>query len=96
MVFLIVRVKSVVKAMDELQRNDDRKFKKVRKTLALLSANPKHPGLKSHKREAEKGPGGEDIWESYVENNTQSAWRVFWYYGQDPGTITVFAITPHP
>ena len=82
--------------MEELNQKDERKFKKVRKTLGLLSKDPKHPGLHSHKREAEKGPNGEDIWESYVENNAPSAWRVFWFYGPDPGLITVFAITPHP
>ncbi len=96
MPFLIVRTDSVVKEMEELEQKDERKFKKVRKTLGLLSQNPKYPGLNSHKRETEKGPRGEDIWESYVENNTPSAWRVFWYYGPESGTITVFAITPHP
>jgi hypothetical protein len=94
--FLIVRSASVVAVMDGLQRTDGRKFRKIRKTLGLLSQDPRHPGLNSHKRQAEKGPGGEDVWESYVENNTPSAWRVFWYYGPAPGTVTVFAITPHP
>ncbi|HZT40694.1 MAG TPA: hypothetical protein VFA07_00825 [Chthonomonadaceae bacterium] len=96
MPFLIARTESVVKVMEELEQKDERKFRKVRKTLGLLSQDPKHPGLNSHKREAEKGPNGEDIWESYVENNTPGAWRVFWYYGPESGTITVFAITPHP
>ena len=96
MPFQIARTLSARETMRELEAKDERKFKKVRKTLGLLSQDPKHPGLNSHKREAEKGPLGEDIWESYVENNTPSAWRVFWYYGPVPGTITVFAITPHP
>ena len=96
MAFVIVRTPSVIKTMEELEAKDEKKFRKVRKTLGLLSQDPKYPGLNSHKREAEKGPKGEDIWESYVENNTPSAWRVFWYYGPATGTITVFAITPHP
>lgn len=96
MPFLIVRTEPAVKVMDGLTQKDEGKLKKVLKTLALLSQDPKYPGLHSHKREAEKGPQGQDIWESYVENNTPSAWRVFWYYGPESGTITVFAITPHP
>ena len=94
--FQIVRSVFAIKTMDELEAKDERKLRKVRKTLGLLSKDPRYPGLNSHKREAEKGPNGEDVWESYVENNTPSAWRVFWYYGPEPGMITVFAITPHP
>lgn len=96
MPFLIVQTPSAAAAIDALEGRDERKLRKIRQTLGLLSQDPKYPGLNSHKREAEKGPGGEDIWESYVENNTPSAWRVFWYYGPEAGTITVFAITPHP
>ena len=96
MAFLIIRTESAVKVMEELESKDERKFRKIRKTLGLISRDLKYPGLNSHKREAEKGPRGEDIWESYVENNTPSAWRVFWFYGPEAGTITVFATTPHP
>jgi hypothetical protein len=44
------------------------------------------------------GPKGEDVWESYVENNTPLAWRIFWCYTPDGGIqiITIVAITPHP
>ena len=96
MPFLITRTESAVQTMVELEAKDNRKYRKVLKTLGLLCQDPRYPGLHSHKREAEKGPGGEDVWESYVENNTPSAWRVFWFYGPETGTITVFAITPHP
>ncbi len=96
MPFLLARTLVVVKTMDELAAKDERKSRKVLKTLGLLSQDPRYPGLNSHKREAEKGPNGEDVWESYVENNTPSAWRVFWFYGPETGVITVFAITPHP
>jgi hypothetical protein len=96
MPFLIVRTEAAVRVMDEMEERDQKKLNKVRKTLGLLSQEPRYPGLNSHKREAEKGPNGQDIWESYVENNTPSAWRVFWYYGPVSGTITVFSIVPHP
>ena len=42
--------------MEELEQRDERKFRKVRKTLGLLSQDPEYPGLNSQKREAEKGP----------------------------------------
>ena len=94
--FIIRRTASVVLLMTELQAKDERKYRKIRKTLGQLAQDPRHPGLHSHKRYAEKGPNGEDIWQSYVENNVPSAWRVFWYYSVEPDTIIVFAITPHP
>ncbi len=72
------------------------KLKRVRKCLALLEANPRHPGLNSHKYHELTGPRGEDVWESYVENKTPAAWRVFWHYGPDQKIITIIAITPHP
>jgi len=36
------------------------------------------------------------LWESYVENKTPSAWRVWWIYGQGEGGITIITIGPHP
>jgi hypothetical protein len=77
-------------------KQDLRKLKKVRKCLGLIEANPKHPGLESHKYNELKGINGEDVWESYVENNVSAAWRVFWHYGPGRGVITIIAITPHP
>ena len=96
MPFLISHSIPASKVLAILQRNNSRKYKKVINTLGLLSRNSKHPGLNSHKVQDVTVPGGEEVWESYVENETPGAWRVFWYYGPDTGTITVFAITPHP
>ena len=75
---------------------DQSKLKRVRRCLALIETNPRHPGLNSHKYQSLSGPGGEDLWESYVENKTAAAWRIFWHYGPDPNQITIIAITPHP
>lgn len=71
------------------------KLKKVRKALALLEQNPRHPGLNSHKYQSIKGVDGSDLWESYVENRTPGAWRIFWQWGTE-GTLIVIAIGPHP
>lgn len=73
-----------------------KRLKAVRKALALLETNPRHPGLHTHKFTSFKGPGGEEVFEAYAENKTPAAWRIFWCYGPDKKQITVLAITPHP
>jgi len=64
-----------------LQQIDQKKYKKVLKTLGLMQTNMRHPGLKTHKYNSLYGPEGEDVFEAYVENRTPGAFRVFWYYG---------------
>lgn len=73
-----------------------KRLKAVRKALAYLEMNPRHPGLNTHKYASIRGPHGEDVFEAYAENKTPAAWRIFWYYGPDTKTITILAITPHP
>lgn len=75
-------------------------FKQVRKAIALLAENPKHPGLKTHEY---SGPGlehpyepAERLFEAYAQNSTPGAYRVFWCYGPEKGQVTIVAITPHP
>nr|WP_220489541.1 hypothetical protein [Tessaracoccus sp. MC1679] len=72
------------------------KLKKMRKTLALLEQNPRHHGLNSHKYQSLKSVDGSDLWESYTENHTPGARRIFWIYGPDEGHITIVTIGPHP
>ena len=78
-------------------------LKQVRKTLALLEANLRHPSLNTHKFRSLQGPGGEEVFEAYVQNQTPGAFRVFFYYGPDRveggrrvAVLTIIAITPHP
>ena len=73
-----------------------KKLKKIKLTLDKLQENPKHPGLHTHKYKSFKGINGEEIFQSYVENRTPGAFRVFWHYGPDKKVITILAITPHP
>lgn len=73
------------------------KRKKVVKALRLLRDNgPAHPGLNSHKYHSVTGLNGEDVWESYVENHTPGAWRIWWMYGPEADALTVITIGPHP
>lgn len=89
------------KAEDQLLelRNDASKksiFKAVYKTLTFMGENLRHPSLNTHKYDDMMGPKGEEVFESYAQNNTPGAYRVFWYYGPGKGIITILAITPHP
>lgn len=71
-------------------------LKQVRKALAWIETNPKYPALNTHKYHDMFGPNGQEIFESYAQNNTPSAHRIFWYYGPGRGIITIVAILPHP
>jgi len=77
-------------------RSLEKQYKAVKKTLLLLAANPRHPGLKTHEYSSLKGPAKEKVFEAYAEQNTPAAYRVFWYYGPGKGEITVIAIVQHP
>lgn len=74
----------------------EKKLAKVRRALARLQIDPRYPSLQSHKYTSLEGVNGEDVWDSYVENKTPGAWRIFWHFGPGAGVITVVAITPHP
>jgi hypothetical protein len=52
--------------------------------------------VKSHKYASIWGPDGEEVWESYVENRTPGAWRIWWIYGPAADTLTIVTIGPHP
>ncbi|MGB0720370.1 MAG: type II toxin-antitoxin system RelE family toxin [Bdellovibrionales bacterium] len=84
--------------MDAIEANPAHKkrAKAVRKALAFLESNPRHPGLNTHKYSSLHGPNGEDIFEAYAENKTPGAYRIFFHYGPDTGMITIVTITKHP
>ena len=73
-----------------------RKLNAVRKALGYLELNPRHPGLNTHKYKSLKGLLGEEIFEAYAENQTPTAYRIFWHYGPNKEQITILSITPHP
>ena len=73
-------------------------FKQVVKCVALLQADPRHPGLRTHEYSSIENPydPGTKVFEAYIQNRTPGAYRVFWCYGPRKGEITIIAITPHP
>lgn len=80
----------------EADKSLEKRLKAVRKALAFLENNPRHPGLNTHKFHSFVGPKGEEVFEAYAENNTPVAYRIFWYYGPHKNEITILAIVPHP
>ena len=87
---------SARKRLGELDREEEKFFKKLLKVLGFLSANPRHNSLASHEITDLSRKHGTKIFQSYLENSTPSAGRIFWAYGPDQSDITVLAIEPHP
>ncbi|MFA7369570.1 MAG: hypothetical protein WC334_08005 [Kiritimatiellales bacterium] len=79
-----------------LDKDEEKLFKKLVKALGFLSSNPKHNSLASHEITELSRKYGIRIFQSYLENNTPGAGRIFWAYGPEQGDITVLAIEPHP
>lgn len=98
--FEILFTQTASKELERLERSPDKKglVKQVKKSLGYLAADPKHPSLKTHPYDSISHPydPGQKVFEAYVQNNTPSAYRLFWCYGPGKRQITVIAITPHP
>lgn len=65
--------------------------------LALLQRDPRHPGLNLHPYRSYRNPFDpqQTVWESYVQNRTASAYRVFWCYRPNKGQIKHLTIMLH-
>ena len=50
--------------------------------IETLKENPFHRSLKSHEISFLTDFMGYKIFESYIENNTSGAKRIFWHYGE--------------
>jgi len=60
-----------------------------------MEVNLRHPSLNTHKFDSIKSLLGE-VFESYAQNNTPGAYRIFWAYGPGRSEVTIIAIIPHP
>jgi hypothetical protein len=87
---------STRKQQGKLDKDEEKFFKKLVKALGFLSANPKHNSLASHEISDLSRRYGIKIFQSYLENKTPGAGRLFWAYGPEQGDITVLAVEPHP
>ena len=82
----------------KLENSKDKimQYKAVSKTLGIMQINLRHPSLNTHKYDAITSPFGGEVFESYAQNKTPAAYRVFWTYGPKRNEIYIIAITPHP
>jgi hypothetical protein len=87
---------SARKHAGKLHKAEEKFFKKWVKALDYLSANPRHNSLASHEIDELTRKYGIKIFQSYLENKTPAAGRMFWAYGPDKGSITILAVEPHP
>jgi hypothetical protein len=87
---------STRKQQGRLDKDEEKFFKKPVKALVCLGQNPRHNSLASHEIDDLTRKYGFRIFQSYLENHTPAAGRIFWAYGPDARDITVLAIEPHP
>jgi hypothetical protein len=79
-------------------------LKPIRKTLGYLETDLRAKSLQTHEYESLTMQYGKKVFEAYVQQNSPSAYRIFWHYGPDEmdkdgkriAIITILAITPHP
>lgn len=77
-------------------KNEIKLYKKIDKALKQISLDPRYPGLETYDIDALSNRYGMKVWQSYIENNTPGAGRIFWVYGPAQGDITIFGLEPHP
>ncbi|MBN1129773.1 MAG: hypothetical protein JXA71_12340 [Chitinispirillaceae bacterium] len=85
-----------------LNQGEVKLFKKLSKALSFLESNPAHNSLNSHEiselsaRYSKHTGKVIKVWQSYLENNTPAAGRLFWCYGPVRGVITIIGLESHP
>lgn len=73
------------KQQGKLDKDEEKFLKKLIKALGYRQENPRHNSLASHEIDDLTRIHGLKIFQSYLENNTPSAGRLFWAYGPDKG-----------
>lgn len=77
-------------------KTEEKLYKQIGKALYHISINPKYPGLETHDIDVLSKRYGMNVWQSYLENNTPAAGRIFWVYGPNKNEITIIGLEPHP
>lgn len=68
----------------------------IKAAITKLLHDPKYKGLNTHRFSSLSEKYHGEIWESYIQNHTSGAWRMFWRYGPEEKDITLLLVTPHP
>jgi len=79
-----------------LTKDETQLYKKWGKAMGHLAVDPRYNGRQSHEIEVLSKRYGMKVWQSYLENNTSGAGRLYWVYGPGKQDITVIGLEPHP
>lgn len=79
-----------------LSKAEEKLYKKWGNALKKLSEDPFYPSLQTHEIAPLSKRYGMRVWQSYLENKTSSAMRMYWVYGPDQQEITIIGLEPHP
>lgn len=79
-----------------ISKKDEDLYNKWGNALKKLSSNPMYPSLKSHEITELSRRYGMKVWQSYLENKTSGARRMYWVYGPRQQEITIIGLEPHP
>ena len=77
-------------------KKDEELYMKLGNALKKLSVDPMYPSLHTHEIEPLSRRYGMKVWQSYLENKTSKARRMYWVYGPDQKDITIIGLEPHP
>lgn len=77
-------------------KKDEELYMKWGSALKKLSVDPMYPSLHTHEIEPLSRRYGMKVWQSYLENKTSKAKRMYWVYGPDQKDITIISLEPHP
>ena len=77
-------------------KKDEELYMKWGSALKKLSVDPMYPSLHTHEIEPLSRRYGMKVWQSYLENKTSKARRMYWIYGPDQKDITIIGLVPHP
>lgn len=77
-------------------KNELKLYNKLGKTFRQIAIDPFYPSLQTHEIDELSKRYGKRVWQSYLENNTPAAGRVYWSYGPAKDEITITGLEPHP
>lgn len=79
-----------------ISKKEEVLYKKWGNALKKLSVDPMYPGLQTHEIPDLTRRYGMKVWQSYLENKTSGAMRMYWVYGPNQQDITIIGLEPHP
>jgi hypothetical protein len=84
--------KDFEKAAKKLLAKHPDKRKRVVAALKRSAEDPRYPSLATKKYDE-----ANDVWQSYIEQGTPGAWRMWWRWSKtEKNTIVVLSFGPHP